>query len=92
MTSLTQSRLHRIGRTLTVATTSIIKLVGLAAAFKELFIDAQPQPIALALSAFMMAGAQLSEEVILSLLERLLGFGPQKTQNVPAADRTETER
>lgn len=83
MTSTAQSRLHRLGRTLTIALTTVIKLVGLAAAFKELFLDQQPQPVALALSAFMMAGAQLSEEVLLGLLDKLLGFGQHETLRGP---------
>jgi hypothetical protein len=63
----------KIGQVLTVLTTGAIKLVGLASAFNQLLLTEHPTSLALAVSAFMMAGAQLSEGLILTALDRLLG-------------------
>ena len=63
----------KIGHALTLLVTYAIKLVGLASAFNQLLIQAHPTSLALAVSAFMMAGAQLSEGLILALLDRLVG-------------------
>jgi len=63
----------KIGQALTVLTTGAIKIVGLASAFNQLLLTEHPTPLALAVSAFMMAGAQLSEGLILTALGRLLG-------------------
>lgn len=63
----------KIGHALTLLVTFAIKLVGLASAFNQLLIQDHPTSLALAVSAFMMAGAQLSEGLILSLLDRLVG-------------------
>ena len=63
----------RFGHALTLTVTFAIKLVGLASAFNQLLIQQHPTSLALAVSAFMMAGAQLSEGLILTLLDRLVG-------------------
>jgi hypothetical protein len=91
MTLSAQSRLHRVGRALTVALTTAIKLVGLAAAFKGLFLDQNPRPVVLAVAAFMMAGAQLTEETVLGLLEKLLDWGVQ-TEEKRSGGRPDGER
>lgn len=64
---------HKTGQVLTVLTTGAIKLVGLASAFNQLLLSDHSTSLALAVSAFMMAGAQLSEGLILTALDRLLG-------------------
>jgi L-asparaginase II len=63
----------KIGQVLTVLTTGAIKIVGLASAFNQLLLSKHPTSLALAVSAFMMAGAQLSEGLILTALDRLVG-------------------
>ncbi len=63
----------KIGQSVALLTTSGIKLVGLASAFNQLLIQEHATPLALAVSAFMMAGAQLSEGLVISLLDRLMG-------------------
>lgn len=68
----------RIARTLTLSVTYAIKLVGLAAAFNQLLLQKDPHAFPLAIAAFMMAGAQVSEGLVLSFLDRLMrdGEGP----------------
>lgn len=77
-----------IGQLLTFLITFLIKIVGLASAFNQLLIQQQPTSLALWVSAFMMAGAQVSESLILILLERLAkpdGAGPpEKLPEGPA--------
>jgi hypothetical protein len=68
----------KIGQVLTVLTTGAIKLVGLASAFNQLLLTEHPTSLALAVSAFMMAGAQLSEGLILTALDRLVGNGADR--------------
>ena len=63
----------KIWQALTLLITSAIKVVGLASAFNQLLLSEHPTPLALAVSAFMMAGAQLSEGLLLTMLDRLMG-------------------
>jgi hypothetical protein len=64
---------HGQVRGLTLWSTNAIKLVGAAAAFNELLLRSELRPQALAIIAFMMAGAQVSEGLILSMVDRFLG-------------------
>lgn len=66
----------KIGQAVTLLITYVIKIVGLASAFNQLLLTDHPTSLALAVSAFMMAGAQLSEGLILTLLDRLVGSDP----------------
>jgi hypothetical protein len=58
---------------LTVIVTSLTKLAGLAIGFNEALLRTELRPSALGLAAFMMAGAQVSEPVLLSMVDRLFG-------------------
>lgn len=69
---MNEPRPGRIARAVTLLITWAIKLVGLAAAVKELLLTGTPQALPLAVSAFMMAGAQFSEGLVLALLDRLV--------------------
>ena len=64
-------------RVVTLLVTNIIKLAGLyigvGAALRP-----TPSAVVLAYSAFMMAGAQLSETTILALIERFFGVKERK--------------
>lgn len=66
----------RFARALTLLTTYAIKLVGLASAFNQLLLLDNPKALPLATAAFMMAGAQLSEGLVLAVLDRLMVTGP----------------
>lgn len=60
---------------ITLVITNAIKLAGLVVVIDEIFAAmTDPQrPLVLAVSAFMMAGAQFSEGVILAAIDRILG-------------------
>lgn len=58
---------------LTLLITNVIKVSGLGIAIHEVFWLPQPRTLELVLSAFMMAGAQVSEELLLQLAGRFLG-------------------
>jgi hypothetical protein len=60
-------------RGLTLVLTNVTKLAGVVIALNEALIRADQRPMVLALAGFMMAGAQLSETLILAFLERLFG-------------------
>lgn len=74
--SPTEQKPPRIARVATLLTTNLIKLGGLGAALNELFLRPTARTSAIALSAFMMAGAQLSEHALLAALDRLIGKEP----------------
>jgi hypothetical protein len=65
--------------------TNLIKLAGLAIAVNELVLRTEPRSIGLAVAAFMMAGAQISEEVLVGFIDNFLGRGkapePQGEKN-----------
>jgi hypothetical protein len=63
---------------LTVLVTSLTKLAGLAIGFNEALLKTEVRPGVLALAAFMMAGAQVSEPVLLSMVDRLFGAQAKK--------------
>lgn len=66
----------RFARAVTLLITWITKIVGLISASQQLFLHGDhPSSIALAVSAFMMAGAQVSEGLILAAIDRLLSTG-----------------
>lgn len=66
-------RPRTLGHAATNLLTLAVKLIGLASAFNQLLLQPHPQSVALAVSAFMVGGAQLSETLILAVLDRLLG-------------------
>lgn len=55
----------------TLFLTNAIKVAGVVLALKSGFAD--QRPVTLAVAAFMMAGAQLSENVLLHLIDRFFG-------------------
>lgn len=62
-------------RVVTLAVTNVIKLAGLYIGVREITVNQSTDAAVLALSAFMMAGAQLSETAVLGLADRM--FGPR---------------
>lgn len=62
-------------RGLALATTNLTKLAGLAIAVNEALLRSELRPTALAVAAFMMAGAQVSEGVLLAMVDRFFGLG-----------------
>jgi hypothetical protein len=70
------SRLPAIGRAFTYAVTNVTKLAGVYVALHESLSHAQIRPVVLAVSAFMMAGAQVSEGVILAAIDKFLAQPP----------------
>lgn len=69
MTERTQNSVQRRAFDASVALTNTIKLAGLGVAINELLIRSELRPTALAVAAFMMAGAQGIE----SFLQAFLG-------------------
>jgi hypothetical protein len=57
----------------TLLVTNATKLTGLVLAINEAVIRTELRPSVLAVAAFMMAGAQVSEGVILAMIDRFLG-------------------
>lgn len=70
----------RFARVVTLLITYAIKLVGLASAFNQLLLHNDPHALPLGVSAFMMAGAQLSEGLILSAIDKLMTLGVPSEQ------------
>lgn len=64
---------RRAAQAFALLLTNAIKIVGLIAAFDQLLIKDHPTSLALGLSAFMIAGGQLSEGLILSVIDRMMG-------------------
>lgn len=58
---------------LTQLVTNALKVTGLVVAGNEMLFRKDLRPAALAEAAFMMAGGQLSEHVLVAILDRLLG-------------------
>lgn len=63
----------RLGRRITLLITNAIKLSGLIISLYEIFSQEHPPTLVLILAAFMMAGAQFSEERLLALASHLFG-------------------
>lgn len=70
-------------RGLTLLLTNITKFGGLIIALHELLLRATLRPVAVAEAAFMMAGAQISERMILAMIDRLLGHPPESETREP---------
>jgi hypothetical protein len=68
----------RSARAFTLLLTSVIKLVGLASAFNQLLLQGDAKPLSLVVAAFMMSGAQVSEGLILSFIDRLMAGDPHQ--------------
>lgn len=62
----------QLARVTTLLITYAIKLVGLAAAFDQLLLKPHTDSISLVVAAFMMAGAQVSEGLVLAAIDRLM--------------------
>jgi hypothetical protein len=77
------SRSLRLAQCFTLLFTNVVKIVGLIFAIEQLLKD-QPTPATLAFAAFMIAGGQVSEGLILTLLDRLLGAN-EKPKPPPSA-------
>lgn len=60
-------------RGLTLLVTNATKLVGVAVVFNEALLRGELRPVALAVAAFMMAGAQVSERTLLAAIDKFLG-------------------
>lgn len=58
---------------LTQLVTNALKVAGLIVAGNELLFRKDLRPVALAEAAFMMAGGQFSEQILVAVLDRLLG-------------------
>lgn len=67
-----RDRVGSVGRVLTLLVTNAIKITGVWIGLKAA-TAARPDAVVLAYSAFMMAGAQLSENVVLGVVDRVLG-------------------
>lgn len=66
-----QSKPGRAARAFTYLVTGLTKVIGLASATDQLLFTSSPRALPLIVSAFMMAGAQFSEGLILSILDRV---------------------
>lgn len=71
----------RVGQWVTLLVTNGVKVTGIVIAVKAAFSQTPPQPLEYGLAAFMVAGAQLSEETILKLFARM--FAPPKDEPPP---------
>lgn len=71
------SRLAQSGRLVALLVTNAIKVGGLYVAVKTAS-ETTPNAITIGLAAFMMAGAQVSEETILGLVGRMFGGSHQQ--------------
>ena len=56
-----------------LAVTNLTKLAGIVVAFNEAVLRTELRPSVMALAAFMMAGAQVSETLLVSAIERFFG-------------------
>lgn len=64
----------RLARRLALVVTNAIKISGLVLALNEVFGQPSPRTVELLVAAFMMTGAQISEEVVLGMASRFFGF------------------
>lgn len=79
----------RFGQRLALVVTNLIKVAGLILAIKAAFSKTQPPALEFALAAFMMAGAQLSEQAIMALLGKL--FAPATPPDAPTPPHQASE-
>jgi hypothetical protein len=70
-------RLESVSRALALAVTNATKIAGLYVGVRAALMPT-PSAVVLAFSAFMMAGAQLSETTILALIDRFFETGRKK--------------
>lgn len=70
-----QSPVAAPARGAALAVTNLTKFAGLIVAVNESVLRSELRPSVLAVAAFMMAGAQVSETVLLSVIDRFLGRG-----------------
>jgi hypothetical protein len=70
-------RLAQLGRLIALLVSNAIKLGGLYVALKTVSGPA-PSAVTIGLAAFMMAGAQISEDTILNLVDRMFGTHTEK--------------
>lgn len=69
--------LESVSRIVTLIITNCIKLAGAFLAVHIVLTEPHPEALALAVSALMMAGGQVSETAIIAILERFFGV-PKK--------------
>lgn len=88
MTTRSPSHLEQVFRRFTLVVTNVIKIGGLLLAFKT---ASHPpvDPFELALSAFMMSGAELTEATVLRMIRSFLGR--EETAPAPSEKRNITE-
>lgn len=72
MTESARRPVRRAARSSTLIITNSVKVLGLLIAVREVLRPQRDEAV-LALAAFMMSGAQLSEELFLGIIERFLG-------------------
>ena len=60
----------------TLVLTNLTKVVGLAIGVKAGLLDSQHDTATMAFAAFLCTGAQVSERVLLALVDRFFGRGP----------------
>lgn len=68
---------------LTLIVTNAVKLTGIAIAIHEAFTKSNPSATILALAAFMMAGAQISEDAILRMISHMFGGAGESPPQTP---------
>lgn len=74
------SEARRVAMRFSLFVTNIIKIGGLVIAIDEL-TKLQPSPLFMALAAFMMAGAQVSEATIVKLVGGLFGIHSSSSES-----------
>lgn len=85
MTTTAQAQ-GRIARATTLLVSNVTKVGGLAVALNEILLRGSARSIVLIEAAFMMAGAQFSEHVLLAVLDRLLGRPPTLQKDLPSEE------
>lgn len=63
----------KVSRIATLTVTNVIKLTGLLIGYKAATATDRPDAVTLAFAAFMMAGAQVGENAVLSFAEKFFG-------------------
>lgn len=76
---------HGVARALTRLFVAAVRVLGLIAAVKQLLVVPHPDSVELVFSGFLLAGAQVSEGLILGFIDRLMG--PHGTAEHVEADR-----
>lgn len=74
------SKTYQIAKSVALLITNSIKLGGLIVAMYEVFTQPQPPAIAIALAAFMMAGAQVSEDAVINIFAKMFSSEEMHTQ------------